>query len=124
MTDLERRALLGDRQAQEECTRQGIVLPCVHGAECRVFDMKVDGKTVYRVVSMNCCCFQGHVRLTKQEALSDWNTRPAPPIGRCGECKHQGGNVSGNPNELCINMKPDDFCSYFELKERKENERA
>ena len=28
MTDLERRALLCDRQAQEECTRQGIVLPC------------------------------------------------------------------------------------------------
>lgn len=28
MTDLERRALLGDRQAQEECTRHGIVLPC------------------------------------------------------------------------------------------------
>lgn len=28
MTDLERRALLGDRQAQDECTRRGIVLPC------------------------------------------------------------------------------------------------
>lgn len=27
MTDIEIRALLGDRQAQEECTRQGIVLP-------------------------------------------------------------------------------------------------
>lgn len=28
MTDLERRALLGDRQAQEECTEKGIMLPC------------------------------------------------------------------------------------------------
>ena len=28
MTDLERRALLGDKQAQEECTEKGIVLPC------------------------------------------------------------------------------------------------
>lgn len=28
MTELERRALLGDRQAQEECTRLEIVLPC------------------------------------------------------------------------------------------------
>lgn len=27
MTDLERRALLGDRQAQEGCTRRGILLP-------------------------------------------------------------------------------------------------
>lgn len=28
MTDLERRALLGDKQAREECTRNDIVLPC------------------------------------------------------------------------------------------------
>ena len=28
MNNLIRRALLGDREAQEECTRQGIVLPC------------------------------------------------------------------------------------------------
>lgn len=28
MDDLERRAVLGDRQAQDECTRQGIALPC------------------------------------------------------------------------------------------------
>lgn len=124
MTDLERRALLGDRQAQEECTRQGIVLPCVHGAECRVFDMKVDGKTVYRVVSMNCCCFQGNVRLTKQEALSDWNTRPAPPIGRCGECKHwykqhcAHGPCATEPTDA------DFSCGGFEPKGGEENGRT
>lgn len=28
MTTLERRALMGDRQAQEECTEKGIMLPC------------------------------------------------------------------------------------------------
>ena len=28
MTEIERRALLGDKQAQEECTAKGIVLPC------------------------------------------------------------------------------------------------
>lgn len=28
MTDLERRALMGDRQAQEECEEKGIVLQC------------------------------------------------------------------------------------------------
>ena len=28
MTDLVRRALLGDREAQKECTAQGIALPC------------------------------------------------------------------------------------------------
>ncbi len=30
MTGLERRALLGDRQAQEECTKPGIVIPLVY----------------------------------------------------------------------------------------------
>ena len=28
MTELERRALLGDKEAQKECTEKGIVLPC------------------------------------------------------------------------------------------------
>ena len=28
MTDLERRALLGDKEAQKECTEKGIVLTC------------------------------------------------------------------------------------------------
>ena len=28
MTELERRALMGDKQAQEECTQEGILLPC------------------------------------------------------------------------------------------------
>lgn len=28
MTELERKALLGDKGAQRECTEEGIVLPC------------------------------------------------------------------------------------------------
>lgn len=28
MTELERKALLGDQEAQRECTEKGIVLPC------------------------------------------------------------------------------------------------
>ena len=38
-------------------------------------------------------------------------------VGKCKDCKYQGGNIIGNPNVLCINMKPDDFCSYFEPKD-------
>ncbi len=55
----------------------------------------------------------------EKKAIEQWSTRPVPPIKRCGECKYQGGNISGNPNILCINMKPDDFCSYFEPREDK-----
>lgn len=53
---------------------------------------------------------------TLESAIELWNTRLVPPIGRCGECKYQGGNISGNPNVLCINMKSDDFCNYFKPK--------
>lgn len=38
MTDLERRALLGDKQAQKECTEKGIVLPCPFcGLEAEIY---------------------------------------------------------------------------------------
>ena len=36
MTELERRALLGDQEAQKECTEQGIVLPCPFCGEANV----------------------------------------------------------------------------------------
>ena len=118
MTDLERRALLGDRQAQEECTEKGIMLPCPFcGGNAIRTSPPVNYS--YRVACKACRANTGGCK-TQTEADAAWNTRFTLPIGRCGECKHQGGNVSGNPNELCINMKPDDFCSYFELKEREE----
>lgn len=121
MTELERRALLGDKRAQEEATRQGIALPCVHGAECRVFDMKVDSKTAYRVISMNCCCcFQGPMYFAEKEALSHWNTRPAPPIGKCLECENACdiGNDILRCDIFDRDMVPDDYCSCFEPKGR------
>lgn len=73
--DLERRAMLGDRQAQEECSRQGIALPC-----------PLCGKQVRRSVSgMLFYCSECHCNTTfhsdavsKEEALSLWNRRPAP----------------------------------------------
>lgn len=81
MTDLERRALLGDRQAQEECTRRGIALPCPICGKKEVLALHSNGK-IYHNYTIECV-FNG--RFVK---LKDWNTRPAPPIGRCGECKH------------------------------------
>ena len=107
MKELKRRAMLGDKWAQEECTEKGIVLPCAHGSECRIFRIEVDGKTAYRVISMHCCCFQGPARLTEKDALSDWNIRTAPPIGRCGECANRYSS------EYCECRDDGDFCSDF-----------
>lgn len=126
MTELERRALLGDKQAQQECTEKGIVLPCAHGSECRIFRIEVDGKTAYRVISTHCCCFQGPARLTEKDALSDWNIRTAPPIGRCGDCKNSpdiGTKTKGMRwcRRFRGEVKQDGYCEGFKPKEREEN---
>lgn len=95
MSDLERSALMGDRKAQEECTLHGVVLACpkcfkpvtVRGPEDwqPTFHDPDSGGDPY---SFECKCglaFSTY-KYDFKEALSDWNTRPAPPVGRCGEC--------------------------------------
>lgn len=120
MTDLERRALMGDRQAQEECTEKGIMLPCpfcgglseIHEAEAipEYATHKKDipksarflrqviypsGQKYYeyrrktfipRCLETSCVGRIARQYKTIEKAMGAWNTRPAPPIGRCGEC--------------------------------------
>lgn len=114
MTDLERRALLGDRQAQEECTRRGIVLACP-------FCGGSDGKTLFKFVHSDLyahkrtgrCALDGMII----HNVADWNTRPAPPIGRCGECKFANTEDGGLYCELDDYQREEcDFCSDFEPK--------
>lgn len=114
MSDLERRALLGDKEAQAECTAKGIALtcPCCGGPA----DLKqLSGR-------WSVCCKNNCVgtRIFNDQArpLATWNTRQAPPIGRCGTCKRnhlRSGKwfceVRGIVHDL------DDFCSYYEPKE-------
>lgn len=151
MTDLERRAMLGDRQAQEECTRQGIVLPCPWckgTAKIIVCDDEGNhhpddyendpwsgiGYFLYHSESENPDCPIAHDDYTqcgryiydsREDAIDAWNTRPAPPIGRCGECKHRSKHdptVCNHPVTGLFNvLTPDDFCSYFEPKDGEED---
>ena len=104
MDNLIRKALLGDKQAQEECTEKGIALPC----PCcgRVEQAIINGSAVYHIHA-DCLMDARLVPLHK------WNTRPAPPIGRCGECKNWNGGDCYR-QEL---TKSEDFCSYFEPRE-------
>lgn len=112
MTELERRALLGDREAQEQCTLDNIFLAC---PKC--------GDTVHAVIdgdktTFKCSC---GLSFTARDGspLAEWNTRAAPPVGRCGECKH-----ADNWNEKYANchmnegilVEREDFCSSFEPK--------
>ena len=125
MTELERRALLGDAEAQRECTEKGIVLECWRcGGEANVYQTSAFGRPLYAVsCKKHYCGAYGCAHRTEKEAISYWNTRPAPPIGRCGECAS-----ACNPGENIVtceiferDMMPDDFCSQFEPKGGEEN---
>lgn len=113
MTDKEliRCALLGDEQAQQECTEKGIVLPC---PKCFSDGVKIegDGHDIYDPDTLgyldsvpdsmlyvtcdscnlcsNCVTVEdGEEREDAEKRLiAEWNTRPAPPIGRCKDCEN------------------------------------
>ena len=91
MTDLVRRAQLGDREAQEECTRQGIVLPCQCGNEFpTITETNLRGIEI-RCPSCNTTFTRdyystGRGELGRVRTLEAWNARQGPPIVRCREC--------------------------------------
>lgn len=117
MTELERRALLGDADAQKECTEKGIVLPCPFCGAKIIYSS--DG-TLYGLHSL-FCFFQlledQEVDITKDQInsafLKSWNTRSAPPIGRCAECQKWGNKECMYNGATFSN----DYCSYFEPKQ-------
>lgn len=107
MNKLERRALLGDKQAQEECTRRGIALQCPCCGE--KVEAIMNGQYVYHV---KASCLAG----SRFISLSVWNDRPAPPIGRCKDCAER----NNGDGDLCFHGSDDDFCSGFRPKEEEE----
>ena len=139
MTELKRRALTGDKEAQEECTRQGIVLPCPF---CGGIPVRKTQKVEYGLSGTIIKCTQCHAtifspdtiakfdgsRLVNRPVLNHielgiakWNTRSAPPVGRCGECKYY---VEEAPGVGCCRdgtgKAEYDFCSRFEPKQQEE----
>ena len=117
MTDKEliRRALLGDKQAQEECTEKGIVLPCPF---CGNKNILISNWGMWRCWCPECLG-KSEDSLRERDAIKHWNTRPAPPIGRCKDCIN-----ATNPGSNIVfcdyferDMMPDDFCSCFEPRE-------
>lgn len=123
--ELIRRALLGDQEAQKECTEKGIVLPCWRcGGESEIQELHTGGKPIYAVTCKKTYCgAYGCAYSTQQKAIEYWNTRPAPPIGRCGECRFYTvlGHCMVHSQEAdqygCgnyVEMLKTDFCSHFE----------
>ena len=125
MNEFERRALLGDKQAQEEYTRQGIMLPCPFCGGKAMIEYDDIMPFEYSAFCEDCGVMPS-VSEDKQVTISVWNTRPAPPLGRCIDCANVC-EVSDNLVTCDIferDMMPDDFCSQFEAKEREENEQT
>lgn len=124
MDNLIRKALLGDEQAQEECTAKGIVLPCPcckNESELLTEEGAFNGETPRQLYYIRCksCFLRSGLYTSKIAALNKWNTRPALPIGRCGECAN-ACDVGDNLLRCDIfdrDMIPDDFCSCFEPRE-------
>lgn len=111
MTDLERRALLGDRQAQEEATRQGIVLACPRCGKGGASTKYVMGDYWYECPH---CHSASGFHSSAEVALADWNTRQAPPVGRCGECAAYVDSKCANTGYY---KSETGFCDDFAPKE-------
>ena len=109
--DLIRRALLGDQEAQAQCTEKGIMLPCpICGGEIKIKQCDWD---MFYPYCDGCKLTFNFLFDSEKDAIEIVNTRPATPIGRCGECKNWNGGDCYR-QEL---TKSNDFCSYFEPKE-------
>lgn len=115
MTELERRALLGDKIAQEECTEKGVLFPCpwckkhavfigVHDDEgnyhgrlrCDYEENPWSGLTysLHHEGWGNCIlstdgeyqAMGGVMFDTAQEAIKEWNRYLVSFVGRCKDC--------------------------------------
>lgn len=113
MNEFERRALLGDKQAQEECTRQGIVQACPFCGRSEETVFKLAHSNLYAHKRTGKCALDGMIIYN----LADWNTRPAPPIGQCGECKHWYEKHCAHGTCATEPTKSSFYCGDFEPKE-------
>lgn len=112
--ELIRRALLGDQEAQKECTEKEIVLPCPHCGSNKINKKYACGDYWY---SCEHCKADSGMHGDYRISLSEWNTRPAPPVGRCGICSRQkpiGQSLFCYVNGI---VHSDGFCDYFKPRE-------
>ena len=117
LKELIHRALLGDEQAQQACTDKGIALTCPFCQGEAILEYDVAAPFEYDVVCGDCGIMKG-ISEDKNVAIREWNTRPAPPVGRCKDCKFYTAMSHCMVHSLGPDQyDPDDFCSYFQPKE-------
>lgn len=121
MTELERLAQLGNKEAQEECTRQGILIPCPFcGSRMKL----LEGNSYFGswMTMCNWCGAKTSETGNKVLAIAVSNRRPAPPVGRCAGCENwYKGHCASGP---CATMETDPgfYCGNFSPKKRDSHE--
>ena len=143
--ELIRRSLLGDQEAQKECTEKGIALPCpkcfgdgvkIEGDGYDIYDPDTLGyidsipDSILYVTCDNCNLCSNCITVedgeeredAEKRLIAEWNTRPAPPIGKCGECA-LWKEEKECPGAFCCTItgmerESNDFCSEVEPKEK------
>lgn len=114
------RALLGDQEAQKECTEKGILIPCPW---CKG-EMQICHGDTYGYYKTKCirCGAESPEKPSEWEAISRNNTRPAPSIGKCGECALWKEEKECLGAFCCtitgMERESNDFCSEVEPKEK------
>ena len=133
--ELIRKSLMGDREAQEECAEKGIALPCpLCGDDVTITEIPAHKHCIVNLPEYGGGCFIECDNCTYaisgddvMDALRTHNARPAPPIGRCGECRHCVGVGKNQALRCTLNsfgvefgldfITSESFCSYFEPRE-------
>lgn len=128
MTELERKALLGDPEAQKQCTEQGIILSCPFcGRKVFISDASRSSRCTEATFECGSCDFEltimqyhlGDADLNPSP-LAQYNTRVAPPIGKCKDCQYTCPG-SDDSYIVCVMhghaVKDDGWCNEFEPKE-------
>lgn len=123
--ELIRRALMGDQEAQQECTEKGIVLPCPFCGNqypaitsVQGYGIEIKCQHCHITFSRDFYSYGRAKERCRSVTLGAWNTRPAPPIGRCKDCKFYTSMSHCQVHSLGPDQyNPEDFCSYFEPKE-------
>lgn len=98
------------------------MLPCWKcGGEAEVNELHTGGKPVYAVAcKKHHCGAYGAGSVSVPKAIEFWNTRPAPPVGRCVVCALKDTfecicSKNGYTDKIM------EYCSFFAPKEGEAN---
>ena len=131
MVEIVRKALMGDKKAQAECSEESIILPCPMCYEEMEIAEVVEGPAQFEIL-FRCPRCGIEVRKSQEfvhngkeyipygpNPIYQWNDRAAPPTGMCRDCIHLRHELTDRwYTDVCAltgtPRRQDEFCSRFE----------